>query len=119
MSTIPRAWLRLSPYLPVHPETGPWTPTPPQAAFLLLDGLEALYGGAAGGGKSDALLVAALQYVDVPGYAALLLRRTYPDLALPGAIMDRAKEWLGPHLAAGSVRWIETDKTFVFPSGAT
>ena len=38
--------------------------------------------------------MAALQYVDVPGYAALLLRRTYSDLALPGAIMDRSHEWL-------------------------
>ena len=49
----------------------------PQSLFLLLDGLEAFYGGAAGGGKSDALLMAALMYVDVPGYAALILRRTY------------------------------------------
>jgi len=34
--------------------------------------LEVLFGGSAGGGKSDALLMAALQYVDVPGYAAIL-----------------------------------------------
>lgn len=74
-----------------------------------------MYGGAAGGGKSDALLMAALQYVHVPGYAALLLRRTYPDLALPGAIMDRAGEWLH----GTDARWHDKDKTWRFPSGAT
>jgi predicted phage terminase large subunit-like protein len=73
----------------------PHIPHPPQQAFLLLSYIpEAFYGGAAGGGKSDAGLMASLQYVDVPGYSALILRRTYADLALPGAIMDRAIEWL-------------------------
>lgn len=76
---------------------------------------EALYGGAAGGGKSDALLMDALQYVDVPGYSAILFRRTFADLALPGALMDRAHDWLGPTAA----RWNERDKTWTFPSGAT
>ncbi len=47
-----------------------------------------------GGGKSDALLISALQCVDVPGYAALPWRRTYADLLLPGALMERAEAWL-------------------------
>ena len=72
----------------------PHEPTPKQAEFLLMPDLEVLFGGSAGGGKSDALLMAALQYVDVPGYAAILFRRTYTDLSLPGALMDRAHEWL-------------------------
>lgn len=75
-----------------------------------------MYGGAAGGGKSDALLMAALQYVDVPGYAALILRRSFADLALPDAIMDRAKRWL---IGRPGVRWDDQRKTFTFPSGAT
>ena len=93
----------------------PHTPTPKQLAFLLLGGQEALFGGSAGGGKTDALLMAALQSVDTPGYAALVLRRTYADLSLPGALMDRAQEWLGPTAA----RWHDTEKTWAFPSGAT
>ena len=93
----------------------PHYPHPPQEAFLWLDGREALYGGAAGGGKSDALLMAALQYVDLPGYSALILRRTYPDLALPGAIMDRSKEWL----SQTDARWNDNDRRWTFPSGAT
>ena len=72
----------------------PHTPTPRQAALLLLDCREAFYGGAGGGGKSDALLMAALQYADVPGYHALIVRRNLPDLAMPNALMDRAHAWL-------------------------
>ena len=66
--------------------------------------------------NSNALLMAALQYVDVPGYSALILRKTFADLNLPGAIMDRAKEWLAPF--ANEVKWNEKDKVFRFPSGA-
>jgi hypothetical protein len=51
---------------------------------VLLEEREAFYGGAAGGGKSAALLMAALRHVDQPGYAALLLRRSFPQLSQPG-----------------------------------
>ena len=99
----------------------PWTkyirvqPTAKQLAFLLLDCREALYGGSAGGGKSLALLMGALQYVSHPHYSALLLRRTYADLSLPGALMDVAQHWLSRTPA----KWNDTEKTWNFPSGAT
>ena len=38
-----------------------WTPQEKQIAFMERPEYEALYGGAAGGGKSDALLVEALR----------------------------------------------------------
>ncbi len=90
-------------------------PTPRQQEFLECTAFEAMYGGAAGGGKSSALLLAALQYVHIPRYAALILRRTFADLNLPGAIMDRAKAWLVPR----GVDWNQTERRFTFPSGAT
>lgn len=90
-------------------------PTERQKIFLEQTALEALFGGAAGGGKSDALLLAALQYIDVPSYSALLLRRTYAELNLPGAIMARAKALLVPQ----GIPWSEDAKRFTFPSGAT
>jgi hypothetical protein len=68
-------------------------PTPKQAKFLMRPHREALFGGAAGGGKSDDLLMAALQYIHEPGYAAIIFRKSYRDLAQPGAIMDRIKSW--------------------------
>lgn len=97
----------------------PHEPFPKQSAFLLLPHREAFYGGSAGGGKSDALLMAALQYVDEPNYSAILFRRTYSELSLAGALMFRAKEWLAPYTNSGEVHWNEKDKVFTFPSGAT
>jgi hypothetical protein len=95
----------------------PHYPHPPQEAFLALDCLEAFYGGAAARASRDALLMAALQYVHVPRYAAIIFRRTYEDLSLPGALIPRSKEWLGPTL--GMQAWNEQRHRWTFPSGAT
>jgi hypothetical protein len=86
-----------------------------QRAFLRYYGLEALFGGAAGGGKSSALLMAALQYVDVPGYSAILFRRTFADLSLPGALMDRFKSWIANY---DDIHWNNNSFQATFPSGA-
>ena len=65
--------------------------------------------------NSSALLMAAMQYIDVPGYSAIIFRRTYADLALPGAIMDRFIHWMS---TIDDVRWNANNYTAVFPSGA-
>jgi predicted phage terminase large subunit-like protein len=94
----------------------PHTPTPKQMAFLVLPHEEAFYGGAAGGGKSDALLMAALQYVDVPGYSALLFRKTLSDLKLPKSLLDRAHNWLRPWVQAGECWWNAGEHSYYFPT---
>jgi hypothetical protein len=58
--------------------------------------------------------MAALQYAHVPGYSAILFRRSYADLARPGALIDRAHAWL----RGTPARWNEQKKTWRFPSGA-
>lgn len=93
----------------------PHMPFPKQAAFLALDAREALYGGAAGGGKSDTLLMDAAQFCHIEGFGALILRRTHKELILKGALMDRSHEWFGDTPA----RWNGDDKRWTFPSGAT
>lgn len=86
-----------------------------QKVFLRSYALEGLFGGAAGGGKSSALLMSALQYVDVPGYSAILFRRTYADLSLPGALMDRFRQWVTNY---DDVHWNNNTYIATFPSGA-
>ena len=76
---------------------------------------ELLYGGAAGGGKSDWLLMAAAQYTHVPDFNGVLIRRTYKQLSQPGALMDRAMKWWNKN---NGVHWNGSDKMFTFPSGA-
>ena len=39
---------------------------------------EALYGGAAGGGKSDAMVIEALRQVHIPHYKGILFRKILP-----------------------------------------
>lgn len=85
-----------------------------QAEFLAYDSRECLYGGSAGGGKSIAALMGAAQYVNDPGYHALILRRTYKQLAKAESILNVSKEWW-----FGKAKWNGDTYTWTFPSGAT
>lgn len=71
-----------------------------------------MYGGQAGGGKSEALLLGAARFVHEPTYRALLLRRTFAELE--DTIWDRSFEYyfsLGGYPNKSKHLW-------TFPSGA-
>lgn len=91
-----------------------WQPNPgPQTRFLASGAFEALYGGAAGGGKSDALLMGALRYVHKPSYRALLLRRTMPEL-----IRSLIPKSFLRYPALGATPVMSPQPMWKFPSGA-
>lgn len=97
----------------------PHTPTLKQRELHALDHIKELFfGGAARGGKTDGALQCALRYVHIPGFAALILRRTYNQLLLPDGVLARANEWL---IGKPGVRWVEKEHSFVFqcPGGGT
>lgn len=91
-----------------------WRPNDgPQAAFLAATTREVMYGGAAGGGKTDALIALALRWADHPKHRCLMLRRTRPQLQ---EVIDRTQQ-IYPEVVPGA-QWREAESRWRFPSGA-
>ena len=86
----------------------------PQEEFLSASEQDVLYGGAAGGGKSFALLADPLRYCHNSNHRGLLLRRTLDELT---ELIDKSKQ-LYPKAFPGAT-FRESKSTWVFPSGAT
>jgi len=90
-----------------HPNDGP------QTDFLAAPEIDVLYGGAAGGGKSYAMLVDPLRYAHRAAHRALILRRSMPELR---ELIDKSRE-LYPQAFPGC-KFREVEKLWNFPSGA-
>ena len=96
-----------------------WRPHPRQEDFLQVpyEVFEVLYGGALGGGKTDALIVAPIvlrtkkskiQLYEHPQFVGIIFRRTFPELEKK--IIPRAKQI---YESLGAV-YNETKKCFTF-----
>ena len=85
----------------------------PQTEFLSANEKDVLYGGAAGGGKSYAMLVDPLRFCSIGDARALLIRRTMPELR---ELIDKSYE-LYPKAFPGA-KFKQQEKIWTFPSGA-
>lgn len=86
----------------------------PQTDFLAATEREVLYGGAAGGGKSYAMLVDPLRYCGHPDSRAIVFRRTNDELR---ELIEKSHD-LYPQAYPGA-KWKESKSAWYFPSGAT
>lgn len=90
-----------------------WYPNPgKQTRFMQSPAFEVLYGGQAGGGKSEALLVEGSRHAHVPGYRGIIFRRTFPELRQ--SLIPRSHEL---YTRLGGVYRVHENE-WRFPSGA-
>ncbi len=92
-------------------------PQAKQLEFLESQADIVLGGGGAGGGKSQAILLDAVQsqFIGNSGYEAVIFRRTFPELKAPGGLWSESFKLyplLGGLANKSEMRW-------TFPSGAT
>lgn len=89
-------------------------PTPKQAEFLAASEKVVFYGGAAGGGKSFALIFDAIRYAHRAAMRALVLRRRNSELK---ELISVSKQFY-PKAFPGA-KFNESKMIWTFPSGAT
>lgn len=92
----------------IRPQAGP------QEAFLSSPADIAIYGGAAGGGKSYALLLEPLRHIENPQFGAVVFRRTLADVKKQGSLWDTSLPLYG---AIGARPRLD-NLTWTFPAGA-
>jgi predicted phage terminase large subunit-like protein len=92
----------------IRPQSGP------QQRFLSSSADIAIYGGAAGAGKSYSLLLEPIYNIGNPRFRAILFRRTVPQLKLQGGLWDTSEQLYSQLGAVAN----QTALEWRFPSGS-
>lgn len=86
-----------------------------QEMFLKSPADICIYGGAAGGGKTYALLLECLRHIDNKNFEAIIFRQSYPQIMSAGGLYSTSQE-IYPLLGATST--LSPNVQWKFPSGA-
>ena len=97
----------------IRPQKGP------QEKFLATSADIAVYGGAAGGGKTYAILMEPLRYMSTRGYRSVIFRKNYTQITASGGLWDESMEMYSDIAGATSFktpkfRWNFRNKAAVF-----
>ena len=88
----------------------------PQYAFMTTPADVCIFGGAAGGGKSFALLLDPLRHIKNPGFGGVIFRQNYKQIHSEGGLFDQSQE-IYSHINGAVVR-NSPPARWIFKSGA-